>query len=136
MERNTLENKAKFFAQYFEQKVLANTQGTHHPIIELTKSWNWKHSDFYLELKPLSQINDEDAIEVAKIFQWNHLHDTSKIHSVKEVLTTVAFYRQTNINGSNWLEVFDYLRSKGYALSWNGITVEEMIEWKWIQLKS
>lgn len=32
------------------------------------------------------------------------------------------------------LEIYDYLRSKGYAVPWNGITVEELVELGWIKL--
>lgn len=58
-----------------------------------------------LELKPLSQISDED-----------------KEHAYWLV------YPITVIN-------IDFLRSKGYALPWMGLSVEEMVEYGWIRLK-
>ena len=64
--QNTLENKAKFFAQYWEQHVLYFSSDFLRKIDNLTL--DSIENDDYLELKPLSQISDEDAIEVSKIF--------------------------------------------------------------------
>ena len=49
----------------------------------------------------------------------------------------------TLISGTMWgipdpktvIVITDYLRSKGYALPWMGLSVEEMIEYRWIKLK-
>ena len=57
---NTLENKAKFFAQYWGQYVLYFTSDFLRKIDNLTL--DSVENDDYLELKPLSQISDEDVI--------------------------------------------------------------------------
>lgn len=127
--KNTLENKAKFFAQYYNQEVLANTQGTPKPIVKLTKSWNWKHSGFYLELKPLSSISNEDLSNI----------DFGNIGDKKVTFYPNSPDRQWVSSCGNMgylmLDHFDYLRSKGYALPYNGITVDEQLEYGWIKLK-
>lgn len=33
------------------------------------------------------------------------------------------------------IETIDYIRSKGYALPWMGLSVEQQIEYGWIKLK-
>ena len=63
--QNTLENKAKFFAQYFSQHVLYFSSDFLRKIDNLTL--DSIENDDYLELKPLSQISDEDANFVARV---------------------------------------------------------------------
>ena len=132
---NTLENKAKFFAQYWGQYVLYFTSDFLRKIDNLTL--DSVENDDYLELKPLSQISDEDAIEVSKIFGLGHLSG-----AIKELILSIF---RTSINDSgttsstngikNWLHVFDYLRSKGYALPWMDLSVEDLVEYGWVKLK-
>ena len=62
--QNTLENKAKFFSQYFSQHVLYFSSDFLRKIDNLTL--DSIENDDFLELKPLSQISDEDAIEISK----------------------------------------------------------------------
>lgn len=133
--QNTLENKAKFFAQYWGQHVLYFSSDFLRKIDNLTL--DSIENDDYLELKPLSQISDEDAIEVSKIFGLGHLSG-----AIKELILSIF---RTSINDSgttsstngikNWLHVFDYLRSKGYALHYIDLSVEDLIEYGWIKLK-
>lgn len=102
--KNTLENKAKFFAQYWWQEVFIF--GINQKRYRITKSrFNAEtlKKPCWLELKPISQISDEDVVEISDF-----------VYADRKV---------------------DYLRSKGYALPWNGIKVEEMIEWGWIKLE-
>lgn len=50
---------------------------------------------------------------------------------LKRVLENSVYVERADIGRG-----VDYLRSKSYALPWNGITVEEMIEWGWVKLKN
>ena len=122
--QNTLENKARFFAQYWWQEVFLLNSNKYR----ITKSrFNAEtlKQECSLELKPLSHISDEDAIEVSKIFGLGHLSG-----AIKELILSIF---RTSINDSgttsstngikNWLHVFDYLRSKGYALPYMGLSV-------------
>ena len=133
--QNTLENKARFFAQYFGQHVLYFSSDFLRKIDNLTL--NSIEDDDFLELKPLSHISDEDAIEVSKIFGLGHLSG-----AIKELILSIF---RTSINDSgttsstngikNWLHVFDYLRSKGYALPYMDLSVEDLVEYGWVKLK-
>lgn len=134
MERNTLENKARFFAQYWGQNVMIEFSGI-RPMqtysvgnIEIV---NQSSQKYWLELTPLCQISDEDAIKIARLLGW-------KDHAKDQAL----FYGLYFINGGedsclleDYACVVDYLRSKGYALPYMELSVEDLIEYGWIKLK-
>lgn len=131
---NTLENKAKFFAQYYGCKVYMNSPNCRIPSkVFMGKSIEPKD---FLELTPLSQISDEDAIEVAKI------EDSAYTESnlVRGKVIAENFINYSDCNNSfrcslKMIKFMDYLRSKGYALPWMGLSVEELIEYGWVKLK-
>lgn len=65
---NTLENKAKFFAQYWGVNCLKNELLNPKLPSQKVYSGNCKGlPQQFLELTPLSQITDEDVCEVCKI---------------------------------------------------------------------
>lgn len=104
---NTLENKAKFFAQYWGQKCGKNQYCN----LSINKSniLNITH----LELKPLSQISDENA----KKLGFTNSRDFLAVG-----------------NKDNRYNV-DFLRSKGYALPYMDLSVEDLVEYGWVKLK-
>ena len=120
---NTLENKAKFFAQYWGQHVLYFSSDFLRKIDNLTL--DSVENDDYLELKPLSQISDEDAIKISKEFP-NFKSDIR--NSVKELFQEFDVLELS-------METGDYLRSKGYALPWMDLSVEDLVEYGWVKLK-
>lgn len=154
---NNLENKARFFALYWGQKC-AFMRRPHEP------EYLEKVSDYsiawvsYLELKPLSSISDFHSIEVAKIICpemfLNADSDPIRIERNTDWLTV---WRRRNIysvdidylgyttcqnedteykrNSIGTTQAIDYLRSKGYALPWMGLSIEKQIEYGWIKLK-
>lgn len=156
---NTLENKARFFAQYLNQQVfyqdrIGNIVSFYLSCGNLTKQvWivsledeNFEKNELSCEaninecqliLTPLSHISDEDAIEVSKIFGLGHLSG-----AIKELILSI-FRTSINDNGTtsstngikNWIQVFDYLRSKGYALPYMDLSVEDLVEYGWVKLK-
>lgn len=175
---NTVENKAKFFAQYWGQEVLSDFTNKGKRClysIVVSNFYNIEKSDVYLELKPLSQITDEDAIEVAKIVhqiysdKWEviKLVDSS-IHvelkgKVNDVYHISIGFRECSINANHhflkteddtaksfkinigqvnmssskpigYVYVIDYLRSKGYAMPYMDLSVENMIEYGWVKI--
>lgn len=89
-----------------------------------------------LQLKSLASITDEDAIEVYKI-----VGDTMFIeHNNPEGLKRGIIRMLTEFTGSwlhvgNCIQAIDYLRSKGYALPYMGLSVEQLVEYGWIKLK-
>lgn len=176
--KNTLENKEKFFMQYWKQDVLMF--GLKDKKWRLDKYFFPIRKGDYLELTPLSQISDEDAIHVANLAHQSlsgdwviirrdkdtvngsiHIQKDSNLnnlyhvgisykyaeifcnhHFLKTKDDTPKSYRvnigQISISASRpvpYIAIVDFLRSKGYALPWNGISVEEQIEFGWIKLK-
>jgi hypothetical protein len=136
---NTLENKAKFFAQYHLQKVLCvrieDAEDKKGFEVNFT-DWKTMHPDSYLELKPLSQISDEDAIEVAKMYTIERENFEVMKNSFGKVFVSWgdSYFEKLLIEDViTKSKTVDYLRSKGYALDWNGITVEKQISFGWIK---
>lgn len=114
------QNRRKFEALYINQDVLRtcsepNYSGklVYHKLGRPFSKYNW------LELKPLSSISDEDA-EIIDLGSedYNEAGWCDKYGD---------FYWWTYAD-------VDYLRSKGYALPWMGVSIEEMIEAGWIKL--
>ena len=144
---NTLENKARFFAQYFGQHVLYFSSDFLRKINSLTL--DSIENDDFLELKPLSQISDEDVIQGIMITYNKTYDDLGEILEVKHY-NTFSSITTTSAGGNfkthrsfhHWngdrkigsMEC-DYLRSKGYALPWMDLSVEDLVEYGWVKLK-
>jgi len=158
MLKNTIENKYKFIAQYWWTDT-----GVINGIKHFRVNPNHICDIEYLELTPLSQITDEDAIEVAKICgqdiftEIERLKDKIIIHPSKKFCKknyyearqdiTICFENCTvyydngesyedNYNYDLGLEAYDYLRSKSYLIPYNGTPTETLIEYGWAKLKN
>ena len=155
--QNTLENKARFFAQYFSQNVLYFSSDFLRKIDNLTL--DSIENDDFLELKPLSQISDDDAINVAKLVSpmlfegrgknGGHYIDKSETwwysvkHNGKTLMVDIDLdgyvFEYDEVDEykrpSRSLIGTDYLRSKGYALPYMDLSVEDLVEYGWIKLK-
>jgi hypothetical protein len=185
------ENKALFIAQYYGQTVAGHEcdkcdfKLTEISLLDLEVGlWgDWSGgtnpqcacndivsvSDVWLNLKPLSSITDEDAIEVARIAlyapqldewnpdEWNPDEvwigegdiDNRGNHTLEVGMRCWNGLLNINdISGSitlhdeecemqeiyNLSAIIDFLRSKGYALPWIGISVEDQVKAGWIKL--
>ena len=134
---NILENKEKFFAQYWGQKIAFFQLG-----LEVGEFTIKMDSEFqallnkpeyglekaFIKLKPLSDITDED---LKVIGLDNHINKTESIykdanHFLKEI-EHMGFFTQFES---------DFLRSKGYVLPWMGLSVDKLIEYGWVKLKT
>lgn len=107
---NTLENKAKFFAQYWGCKVLKNELlNPNIPAHKISFDNCRGSNEQYLELKSNLKVTDSDASELGTFLLENpHIEYSS-------------YYRE-------------FLRSKGYALSFHDLSVEDLISYGWIKL--
>lgn len=120
-------------------------------------------SEKHIYLTPLSQISDEDARFVIDIYDkmCNKpiYQSQTKVGAFGEVFKQIFWTYPTScpnddgyrvaanfsddivnvIDSPNRFEMhiqcIDYLRSRGYALPWMGISVEQQIEWGWVKLK-
>ena len=103
-----LKERAKLFSLYLGQKVLyIGGLG----FVELGYGgWNIHHPDVFLELIPLTMASEEHYIQVKAM---------EDAKTVNELIFAV-----------------DFLRYKGYALPWMGISVEEQVSRGWIRLSN
>ncbi|TCV17169.1 hypothetical protein EDC17_101188 [Sphingobacterium alimentarium] len=131
---NTLENKAKFLALYWGQRLMREEMDS-----KLYFCKPGKDSDFelnYIELKPLSSISDEDAEYcIGKTECSMRKNDPN---SGDYGMSPSSIFVNSMIGDSSYhigRREADYLRSKGYALPWMGVTVEEQVNRGWIKLK-
>jgi len=123
---NTLENKSKFFALYWGQMVGINSSWSANQGRFIVNQFSIGHlgnSNILLELKPLSSISEGDALEVSKLCVHG---DNKRVDNIKSWARIYAM-QSSLIN--------DYLRSKGYALPWMGLSVEKQIEYGWVKLE-
>lgn len=145
--QNTIENKAKFFALYWGQEILY--VDSYNKIKHIDSFWlDELINESHLLLTPLSQISDEDAIEVAKILgnaengssiEWDCGGESFDF--IGDYCGTVYYDGEIDYNENEQvslliLQAYDYLRSKGYALPYMGLSVDKLIEYGWVKLKA
>ena len=106
---NTLENKRKFFAQYWGQKILLHVIDVDDILLLLNNEIDNDIKNWLLYLKPVSQISDEDAINLGYGY---------------------ASHLKSNLDRN-----IDQLRNLGYTLPWMDLSVEDLVEYGWIKLK-
>ena len=111
--------KCRFFAQYWGTKTLyVGGVG----LVEIGKGgWNLKHPDFFLQLKPLSKITNEDAISMYRGLERNYESSNQFLEDYK----SIGFLEQREV---------DFLRSKGYAVPYMEYSVDELVKIGWVQL--
>jgi len=131
---NTIENQIRFMGLYL------GTITVRHKLWETRKTEQLNslrlQECYYLELKPLSSITDEDAIEVA-----NNLEKSAFNVKSDGNLIQLDYYWGDEIQSAEVHIIYDrfasdYLRSKGYALPYLDLSVEQQIEYNWIKLKT
>ena len=124
---NTLENKSKFFAQYWGQHLII--MGSFLRIIDHVTLCNIENDDI-LQLKPLSKISDEYIFELTSHLDF----DNSEINEFKDLIIRNNNEWYNYFDKQEIIFVYDYLRSKGYALPYMDLSVEDLIEYGWIKL--
>lgn len=138
---NNLENKAKFFAQYLGQNVLTRPHcgakkwilGEEVSIHSVLSKQGYDYQ-YFLELKPVSLITDEELVKIAKFYE-------STAHNVKLEGGQILFdfiYGDQGASGA--IEIsdgycLDWLRNNGFATEWMGLSVENLVNFGWIKLK-
>lgn len=151
MENNIL-NKGKFFAQYWNQKVLCfNDEGQYKlgNCYEVDGSVD-EHS--FLELKSIKNMSLEEAQKYLDTF-YNHGPGNivcdlefykgwgfSIIFKYKDNETPEDdegySYSSVSIESTNTsYEDVDWFRLNGFAVSWGGLSMEQLIEYGWIKIK-
>lgn len=135
MENNS-ENKLKFFAQYFYQKVLKHKNFNEIGFVNDTLIHSINFIDnYYLELRSIESITDDECIEY---FNLKHSNSKFLINEVE---------RKTKIldikNEVGWLRIrekftsieIDFFRSKGFLVPFMNITTDQILEFGWAKIK-
>ena len=129
----TNEIKQKLIYQYFGQKYLyKNEFGTYSGTIgEYHTNEHIGNNFFVLRLKSLSEITDEDAIEVAKILtsEPEHLSKESLIDIGENLVGSFNTQYTGDYFPCDIIEAYQFLISKGYDLPQyllNGKTLKEV----------
>lgn len=119
----TNELKARFFALYLGQKVFYKVIS--QEIISVVKPVDLCYVKGWVFLRPLSSITEEEALELADI-DFEHPPNEPKVKWVNEYIEHIIEYRNSS----------DYLRSKGFALPFMGIEVEQWVDLGVVKLKT
>lgn len=139
------ETKEAFFAQYWDQRSCIMPYSTKHVIpMECLYYWHNRPEDqkksvgelSCIQLKPLSSVTIVDAKVVIEMMglQWDYESGQFYELLLKKGVFMDYFERVRPVFMKETSGVVDYFRSKGYALPFRGITVEEMVEAGWIKL--
>lgn len=153
---NTSENKAKFFSHHLNQKVLyqnriGNIVQFYLSCGDFSKQvWivsledeNFEQNEMscnanvlecQLLLKNLSEITDDELGNMARFYEKTatnvYIHDdqlTFDYYSGDETHSVAV-----ELNSGYCL---DFLRNKGYAMEWMGLSFTKLIEYNWIKIK-
>lgn len=133
---NTQENKEKFFAQYWGCEVMKYYDHLRPMKVDYIDFIDMKY-DMFLELRPISLITDEDAKEIAIQNRFTHGENEQVFVTVgKDILDRVFNGEKYEVTMPICLpyESADYLRSKGYAIPWMGLSIGKLQEYEWIKL--
>lgn len=132
-----MEDKLIFFHQYYGQDIATNDELLWVGVTTYVNHISANEKN-YLLLKPTTSISEEEAFEISKIIYGEPSeHEIVQVYQVSTVLDFMAeldkiyslgFYKAS--------QIVDYLRSKGYALPFNGISVKEQINRGWVKLKA
>lgn len=119
----TLENKAKFFSQYWGQPVVFHRNHRSEMMTFESMINSVTIIDGYsLYLKPISSITDEDAAAIT--IYWKY-----KPNNLTEYgYTDIERFKYYTFNS------VDFLRSKGYAMPFHDLRVDDMLNSGWINL--
>lgn len=153
--KQSLQDKAAFFAQYWGQRIrkwdgMPNYMG----LVSSTYMTKYATEGCYLELTPLSDITDEDAIEVAKIMgvknsdfftdQFSRFRDKDELNYALVGKSYMEYFLEENkwkaksvwyISQLSIVKSFDHLRSRGYLLPFRQYSTQQLLDMGWVKIK-
>lgn len=134
---NTSANKKRFFAQHFGQKIIEfnvqniNTRDKKTPVFVDIVNLSYPMIEYsVLELKSVNLITNVDLLAISLNAYSPKLKDSTLIGLGT---TTMLMYKQKGLSYMS-IRDYQYLQSRGYALPWMGLSVEDLISYGWIKL--
>ena len=103
----------------------------HGPSDDYGSYYHSEVEDISISLKKLSSITKEDLIAIG----IDYPPEVIEIYPENRNYQWEAKRMFGHAIGGLSLKDFDYLRDKGYALPWRGISVKKQIEYGWITIK-
>ena len=91
----------------------------------------------YLHLTPLQMISDEDLSKVGEIYF--ETYNYTKFENTKLGNEFIESYINEDFEFGASIRIIhaiDFLRSRGYALPFHDLEVDELIEYGWLKLKT
>jgi hypothetical protein len=134
MKQITPEIRQRIFALYFGQKIMRdNTINKPYPIHGANIDFD--PEDAWLEVKPLTSLSDEDAIELCGILKYkeddyftNNFGLSAHMYLIEHIENDKnGFLGYVVTESFRILEAANFLRSKGYALPAFGYSVDELV---------
>ena len=123
---NTTENKLKFFALYYGQDVLRHKKWK-LASDKISGISSLLSKNYYLELRYIESITDEECIELERILKENI--NTSE-------MAIICRIQDLHINISKLLQIeSEFLRSKGFLVPFMNLTTDQIIEFGWAKIK-
>lgn len=133
---NTIKNKARFFALYWGQKFkYRNEYGIFEDTIGNINFERQLDEASYIPLKLISSITDEDLIKCYHLNSEATAYDYTQDFRTPLEMAKYCVEKEGD-RFYKFATIHDYLRFKGYALPFMGLSVKTMIEYGWIKLKS
>jgi hypothetical protein len=136
--------KPQFFAQYWGQEVAGSKYFKKPKTVmfnyDLFGSLNSESNivtfeNFFLWLKPLSKITDEDAEELQHtLINVVGLDGFIRQNSIELVREVISNYEKIDCLFMLPSSFVDKARKLGYAIDWNGYKVSDLIEKGWIKI--
>lgn len=138
-----VQQKKLFTAQYMFQEVFMPSENSDKPVFLSGYMFGGGPQNGFiiinghLQLKSILSITKNEMIEMAKNIRINKI-----VHDVKIENGILKFRQQVGVTSSITIHVTinsdryccEFLRSKGYAVPWGNLTVEKLVELKYIQL--
>lgn len=131
---NNLANKIAFMAQYWGQKVVLVRRFPFSKDDNI-QTLNATHlgTDTLL-LTPIDQITDAHLQETLSILKTFVIRDETTNPITKEDIINDIDSGKPVLHILQ--PVLDYLRSKGFAVPWRDLSVEDLVSYGWVKLKS
>lgn len=126
------ESKEAFFAQYWGQRRFVFTENNNNSVQKIGATYFGKRciNDRSIKLKNLINITDAQAHRVGSLLDLPSPRANNGRLFVLKLRSNLLFPEK--LSPFAVLEAIQYLQSEGYAVPFRGLTVDKMIEKKWI----
>ena len=134
---NDLEKEA-YFAQHWGLNCICNDEfiwRSNETFDTVLSIYNGDLSNWYAQLKPLSEISDEDKDICISMLMLEPNEKASFKEGELNYSTFIKCCDTDEISHPMPVYLYQYLQSNGYALPFRNYSVDKLIEMGWLRLK-